>query len=1220
MKIFLTTLLLTFSLLAMSQNPWNQVSESAVLSKHALERLTVPDVYGTYQLDVQEMKHLLAKAPLMDFNLATKKAQMALPLANGTTEVFEFVESPAMSPVLAAKYPHIKSFKGMSIENPHNKAWIDYSPEGFRAAMYTTNGIVYIDPYFESPTGDYIVYDVSNHKVDTESMVKTCGVEAYEDNINDNNKLSPNPQTQNRLRSSGMPVTKRTYRFALSCTGWWGDQQGGTVDAVLAKMNTATNRLNSFFEPELAVKFELIDNNDDLIFFTNNNPFSFGVLNQETGTHPGRQILGQSTNVINTAIGANNYDVGHCFTLSCTDGIGGVAALGSACQPNKGQGLSCVGNRNISNFMTSTTAHEIGHQFTAGHTWNSCPTSADQFSFGSNCEPGSGSTIMSYFGSCGSDNLSGQEEPYYHVCSLDPIYSYVNNPIGAGGNCGSTTEISNSIPDVWIEQESGFYIPISTPFELTGEASDMDGDDLLYNWDQTDNDFSVPLGSPAGNVATFRSLPPGPNRTRVFPRITDVLSNRDNTEERLPTYNRDFSFAFIARDGNIDAGGVNWTGIEFKATDEAGPFRVSSPSQFTTIEVGQFIDVEWNVANTDGELVNCQFVDIYFSDDGGLTFPYKLLTKTANDGLASVRIPDTSTDNGKIKVKAHDNIFFNISRNSIRVTEPTSPGFFVSPSEDVFEFCLPNSLQTDISTASYLGFSDSISLDIVSGLPAIATFEFAQNPISADGVTTLNIDMSEVLYSDDYEVVIRGVSGVDTAFQTIAIDATGAFLGDVALSLPADAQKGLASIPDFEWTPSPNVSAYTLQVATNPSFADEFMIINKNVGTATNASELVNLDNSTIYYWRLIMANDCIGETPSEVFTFSSNALNCRTFAADGLPLNIPSNGEPTVESTIDVTEQGEISDLNVDVIRGNHNDLKTLRATIISPIGTEAILWQGECLNTGDINAGFDSDSAFPNGCPDRNGQKMQPRESLDIFDGESIEGKWALKIEDVEVGNGGSISDFVLELCSTSALFSPFIVNNEVLEVRTSKRLNILSSQLLSEDENNTSTELRYTILETPTKGTLYRNGAALSVGSTFTQANIDANVLQYQHEGTVEEQDVFTFIVEDGEGGWIEKTNFLINASENGLSSDSEVFVADTYFSIFPNPASDLINLNQIDKTGEQLTVEIITADGSLVTRQQFVNSTILNVAPYQSGLYIMNIIDGNDIYSKKISIVK
>ena len=1212
---------MTFSLLAVGQNPWVEVSESAVIAKNSLDRTTIPEKYETYQLDEQEMKSLLSKAPLMDFNLATKKAKLALPLANGTSEVFEFVESPAMSPVLAAKFPNIKSFKGMSMDNPHNRAWIDYSPEGFRAAIYTTEAIVYIDPYFDSPTGDYIVYNVNDHKVDTDLLEKTCGVKAYEDNIKENNSLQPNPQTQNNLRSSGMPVTKHTYRFALSCTGWWGSDRGqDNVTTVMALFNTATNRLNSFFEPELAVKFELVDNNDELIFFLSDNPFTLSGLNAETGTHPGRQILGQNSDVINNAIGLNSYDVGHCFTLRCTDGIGGVAALGSACRQDKATGLSCVGNSNIDFFMTSTTAHEIGHQFSAGHTWNNCPTAADQFSFGSNCEPGSGSTIMSYFGTCGvDDNLSGQQVPYYHVCSLDPIYSYANDP-NAAGSCGTHVEVSNTIPDVWIEQEGGFTIPISTPFELTGDASDMDGDDLLYNWDQIDNDFSVPLGSPAGNSASFRSFPPGTSKTRIFPKLGDVLSNRDNREERLPTYSRDLGFAFIVRDGNLEAGGVNWASINFKATDEAGPFRVSSPSQFTEIEVGQYIDVEWDVANTNGEVVDCQFVDIYFSDDGGLTFPFKILTKTANDGAASVRIPNTLTDNGKIKVKGHNNIFFNISRNSIRVTEPTSPGFFVSTSENLFEFCLPNSLTTDITTDPYLGFTDSISLDIVGGLPAIATFEFSQNPIPAGGVSTLSIDMTEVVNSDDYEVIVRAVSGVDTVFQTLGIDATGVFLGAVALTVPSDAQKGLSSIPDFEWTASPNVSNYTLQVATNPSFADEFMIINKDVGTATTGTELVNLDNSTVYYWRLILANDCTGDTPSEVFTFSSNALSCRTFTADDVPLNIPTTGTPTVESIINVTEQGEVSDLNVNLIRGNHNDLKTLRASIVSPAGTEAILWQGECLNTSDINAGFDSDSAFANGCPDRNGEKMQARESLAIFNGESIEGNWALKVEDIAVGNGGSISDFVLELCSTGALFAPFIVNNEVLEVRTNKGLNISTSLLLSEDENNSATELRYTIVEAPTKGTLFRNGAPLSIGSTFTQANINSNVLVYQHEGTVEEQDAFTFIVEDGEGGWVEKTNFLINASANGMTSNSEVFAADTYFSIYPNPASDLINLNQIEKTGEQLTVEIITTDGKLMAQQQFVNATILNVQPYQSGLYIMNITDGVKVYSKKISLVK
>ena len=328
MKLLLTLLLSTLSLLAIGQNPWTQVSESEVISKHALDRLTVPTTYDTYQLDVEVMRKSLAKAPLMDYNLAPNKAKMALPLANGTTEIFEFVESPAMSPVLAAKFPNIKSYKGKSIESPGTSAWIDYSPEGFRAAINTIDGTIYIDPFFDAPTGDYIVYDVRNDRVDTAEMPHTCGVQAYEDNIDEQNRLEGNPYAKRIQRGQGLPVVKHTYRFALACTGQWGTQQGGTVAAVMAKMNTATNRLNSFFEPELAMKLELVDNNDKLIFFNSTEPYTNAEL--------GREVLQENTQIISNNIGFNSFDMGHVFTVRCIDGIAGVANLGSVCNQTKG--------------------------------------------------------------------------------------------------------------------------------------------------------------------------------------------------------------------------------------------------------------------------------------------------------------------------------------------------------------------------------------------------------------------------------------------------------------------------------------------------------------------------------------------------------------------------------------------------------------------------------------------------------------------------------------------------------------------------------------------------------------------------------------------------------------------------------------------------------------------------------------------------------------------
>ena len=87
----------------------------------------------------------------------------------------------------------------------------------------------------------------------------------------------------------------------------------------------------------------------------------------------------------------------------------------------------------------------------------------------------------------------------------------------------------------------------------------------------------------------------------------------DNTEV-LPTYNRDMTFRCTVRDNDPIAGGTVWDEVRFKTSENAGPFRVTYPSAFgLEFEVVEYVEVIWNVANTDGGLVDCQLVDISLS-------------------------------------------------------------------------------------------------------------------------------------------------------------------------------------------------------------------------------------------------------------------------------------------------------------------------------------------------------------------------------------------------------------------------------------------------------------------------------------------------------------------------------------------------------------------------------------------------------------------------------
>ena len=263
----LAILLSTFNLLiGQNGNYWQETSENLIPTKKSPLEIQQPAEAKYFKLDFKKLKNALKDAPMENTGSANELV-LSFPIGDGSIEKFKVVESPVMAPKLASKYPNIKTYRGAGIDNPLHSIHFDYTLNGFHGSISTPEGMIYIDP-FTKGSGDFcIIYNTSNLSKPDESKTPPldCGVTA-DFLLEQESKVEKKEKQETHLRSAQTPVLLKVYRLALACTGEYAQQKGGTLEDVNASFATALNRVNQIFQSEVAVKLELIEDNDRLVF------------------------------------------------------------------------------------------------------------------------------------------------------------------------------------------------------------------------------------------------------------------------------------------------------------------------------------------------------------------------------------------------------------------------------------------------------------------------------------------------------------------------------------------------------------------------------------------------------------------------------------------------------------------------------------------------------------------------------------------------------------------------------------------------------------------------------------------------------------------------------------------------------------------------------------------------------------------------------------------
>ena len=84
---------------------------------------------------------------------------ITLPLPDGGSSTLKLVRNNVMHPGLAIKFPEIKTFDAVDVNDKRIKAKLDITPHGFHAMIFRDgNPTVFIDPYLRNNNKYYISY------------------------------------------------------------------------------------------------------------------------------------------------------------------------------------------------------------------------------------------------------------------------------------------------------------------------------------------------------------------------------------------------------------------------------------------------------------------------------------------------------------------------------------------------------------------------------------------------------------------------------------------------------------------------------------------------------------------------------------------------------------------------------------------------------------------------------------------------------------------------------------------------------------------------------------------------------------------------------------------------------------------------------------------------------------------------------------------------------
>ena len=350
--------------------------------------------------------------------------------------------------------------------------------------------------------------------------------------------------------------------------------------------------------------------------------------------------------------------------------------------------------------------------------------------------------------------------------------------------------------------------------------------------------------------------------------------------------------------------------------------------------------------------------------------------------------------------------------------------FFVAPTNSVQQICAPEEAVYTLEVSE--NFTNEVSITIT-GLPDGATSTLSSNPVNAGDMVTLTIGNTVAATPGTYTITIEGTDGIESTQTDATLTIFNSLPGVAMLESPMDGEEGASIFPTYTWNQLDFADLYDIQVATDADFTS---IILDSAGVSGNNIQSMMLEVESTYFWRVRGNNLCgVGEW-STPFSFTTAAIACAPTISGDIPVDISSDGTPTIVSTIEITTPGTAVDIKVVNLNIDHTWVGDLFVTLTSPMSTEVILFDrpgvpAGAFGCGNNNAELGFDDFATNTAEDLEGTcnddplalsgVYQPVTPLASFAGEPVAGTWTLTITDNADQDGGSLIGWALDICAT-------------------------------------------------------------------------------------------------------------------------------------------------------------------------------------------------------------